>query len=165
MSSYKPVALGALALLLVACGKKEEPVMPADATAPLPTESAAPALLTAEQKASLAALPAPYNTADPENGKRKFGQCRSCHTVEQGGGNMTGPNLWGVVGRKAASEAGYSYSDGLQKAGWTWDPKRLDEWIKNPRAMVPDTKMTFLGVKNDKDRADIVAFLKLQGGK
>jgi cytochrome c len=166
MRFYKPAALAALALFAVACGKKEAPVMPADADAPLNMQaSAAPAALTAAQKASLASLPAPYSTADPENGKRKFGQCRSCHTIEQGGGNMTGPNLWGVVGRKAASEAGYSYSDGLKKAGWTWDAKRLDDWIKSPRAMVPDTKMTFLGVKNDKDRADIVAFLKLQGGK
>ena len=92
-------------------------------------------------------------------------QCQMCHVNTAGAKGFAAPNLWGVVGRKAASEAGYSYSDGLQKAGWTWDPKRLDEWIKNPRAMVPDTKMTFLGVKNDKDRADIVAFLKLQGGE
>src|SRR4051794_9393714 len=111
MSVYKPMALAALALLAVACGKKQEAVMPADANAPLSMASAdAPAQLTAAQRASLAPMPAPDTTADPENGKRKFGQCRSCHTIEQGGGNMTGPNLWGVVGRKAASEAGYSYS-------------------------------------------------------
>lgn len=163
MSLYKPVAFAALALAVVACGKKEEPVMPADTSQP--TAEAAPAALTPAQKASLASLPAPFNTADPEDGKRQFGQCRSCHSVTQGGPNMTGPNLWGVVGRKAATEAGYTYSDGLKAAGWSWDPARLDAWIKNPRGLVPDTKMTFLGVKDDKKRADIVAFLKLQGGK
>src|SRR4051812_35320028 len=109
MSLYKPAAFAALALAVVACGKKEEPVMPAAEKAPL-SAGPAPAALTAEQKASLASLPAPYNAADPEDGKRQFGQCRSCHSVTQGGPNMTGPNLWGVVGRKAATEAGYSYS-------------------------------------------------------
>lgn len=163
MSLYKSAVFAALALTVVACGKKEEPVMPADTS--LPTAEAAPAALTAEQKATLASLPAPYNTADPENGKRQFGQCRSCHSVSQGGPNMTGPNLWGVVGRKAATEAGYAYSDGLKAAGWSWDAQKLDAWIKSPRGMVPDTKMTFLGVKDDKKRADIIAFLTLQSGR
>jgi cytochrome c len=164
MRLYKPAAIVALGLVAVACGKKEAAVMPADQNAPLSAEAeAAPAPLSAAQKASLASLPAPYNTADPDNGRRQFGQCRSCHSVTQGGPNMTGPNLWGVYGRKAASEAGFSYSDGLKAAGWTWDAERLDQWIKNPRAVVPDTKMTFLGVKDAKKRADIVAFLRLQG--
>lgn len=161
MRVFKPAAVVALGLLAAACGKKEAAVMPADTS--VPTAEAAPAALTGEQKALLASLPAPYNAADPEAGKRQFGQCRSCHSVTQGGPNMTGPNLWGVVGRKAATEAGYSYSDGLKAATWSWDAQKLDEWIKNPRGMVPDTKMTFLGVKDDKKRADIVAFLKLQG--
>jgi cytochrome c len=166
MRLYKPAAVVALALLAAACGKKEEPVMPAAENAPLSAEAPpAPAVLTDAQKASLASLPAPFNTADPEDGRRQFGQCRSCHSITEGGPNMTGPNLWGVYGRKAATEAGYSYSDGLKAAGWTWDAGKLDAWIKNPRALVPDTKMTFLGVKDDKRRADIVAFLKLQGGK
>lgn len=159
-------AVAAVALAVTACGKKEEPVMPEAGNAPLstgPAEAAAP--LSASDKATLASLPAPYNAGDPDNGRRKFGQCRSCHSVTEGGPNMTGPNLWGVFGRKAGTEAGYSYSDGLKAAGWTWDAARLDTWIKNPRAVLPDTKMTFLGVKNDKDRIDIVAFLRLQGGK
>lgn len=162
MRVYKPAAVVALGLLAVACGKKEAPVMPADTSVATPQD--APAALTAVQKATLAALPAPFNTADPEEGKRQFGQCRSCHTVTQGGGDMTGPNLWGVFGRKAGTEGGYAYSDGLKASGWTWDAGKLDQWIKNPRAMVPDTRMTFLGVKDDKKRADIVAYLRLQGG-
>jgi cytochrome c len=166
MRVSKPAAVVALGLLAAACGKKEEPIMPADQNAPLTAEApAAPTPLTAEQKASLAALPAPYNTADPDHGKRQFGQCRSCHSITEGGPNMTGPNLWGVFGRKAGTEPGYAYSDGLKAAGWTWDAQRLDQWIKNPRAVIPDTKMTFIGIKDDKTRADVIAFLRLQGGK
>jgi cytochrome c len=162
MKLAKLTATAALLVLVAACGKKTEGPAPGTAeTAP----PAAPGLSGDAAKTALASLPAPYNTADPENGQRKFGQCRSCHSIEQGGPNMTGPNLWGVLGRKAGTEAGYSYSDGLKAAGWTWDAPRLDAWIKNPRAVLPDTKMTFLGIKNDKDRADIIAFIRLQNSK
>lgn len=156
----------ALLALATACGKKEEPVMPATANAPLETQAPPPAAaLSTADKTALASLPAPYSTADPENGKRKFGQCRSCHMASPTGSALVGPNLWGVYGRKAGSQAGFAYSAGLKAAGWTWDAARLDAWIKNPRAVLPDTKMSFLGVKSDKDRADIVAYLRLQGGK
>lgn len=166
MRLVKLTAAAALLVLAAACGKKEEPVMPAAGDAPLAIESAAPAApLGPVEKAALATLPAPYNTADPENGKRKFGQCRSCHSITKDGPNMTGPNLWGIYDRKTGVEAGYSYSDSLKAAGWTWDAVHLDAWIRSPRTVLPDTKMTFLGVKNDKDRADLVAYLRLQGGK
>ena len=166
MRLAKLTATAALLVLAAACGKKQEPVMPAAGDQPLSAASGeATAPLSAADKASLATLPAPYNTGDPENGKRKFGQCRSCHSITQGGPNMTGPNLWGVYDRKTGVEAGYSYSDSLKAAGWTWDAAHLDAWIKSPRTVLPDTKMTFLGVKNDKDRIDLVAYLRLQGGK
>jgi cytochrome c len=154
-------------LLATACGKKEQPVMPAAENQPLSASPAetAPAPLSAADKATLASLPAPYNAGDPDNGRRQFGQCRSCHSITQGGPNMTGPNLWGVYGRKAGTEAGYTYSDGIKGAGWTWDAKKLDAWIKDPRAVMQDTKMTFLGIKNDKNRIDVIAYLRLQGGK
>lgn len=165
MKLVRWTAAAAMVMLIAGCGKKEAPVMPAAADQPL---SAAPAeasltALTPVQKASLASLPAPYNAGDPDNGRRKFGQCRSCHSITEGGPNMTGPNLWGVYGRKAGTEAGYSYSDALKAAGWNWDAQHLDAWIKSPRTVLPDTKMTFLGLKTDKDRVDLIAYLKLQG--
>jgi cytochrome c len=154
------VVVGAAALL-GACGKGQPTGSSASADAgPAP---AAPAEPTPEQaKAMIATLPAPFNTADLDNGKHKFAQCRSCHTVTQGGPNMTGPNLWGVFGRKIGSVADFSYSDGVKAAGFTWDAAHLNQWITDPRAMFPGTKMTFYGIKDAKDRADVIAYLKTQ---
>jgi cytochrome c len=153
------VALAAGAVLMSGCGKSGSS---ADQTASTPEAAApaAPAATPEQVKAMVAALPAPYNTADLANGETKFGQCRSCHTPVQGGGNLVGPNLWGVFGRKAASIPDFNYSDGLKKSGITWDAAQLDKWIADPRAVVPDTRMSFLGLKTPKDRVDVVAYLK-----
>jgi cytochrome c len=110
----------------------------------------------------VADLPAPYNTGDPENGKRKFGLCRSCHSIAKDGPNMTGPHLYGVFDRKAAAVEGYNYSDALKTAGGEWTPERLDHWLANPRTALPGTKMTFAGIKDAKDRIDVIAYLRTQ---
>jgi len=147
------ILMGACALL-AGCGQKTE--------APAP---AAPQELTAEQKAAvLAALPAPYNTADLENGKRKFGLCKSCHTIVPGGANMTGPNLHGVFGRKAGEVADYKYSDAVKNAGFVWDAEHLDKWLAEPRTFLPGTKMSFAGLKEAKDRVDLIAYMKVESG-
>ena len=156
------LALGA-ACLLSGCGKSEEPVMPS--TPPPAPEAAAPAAPTPDQLKMLAALPAPYNTADPVNGMAKFALCRSCHTITKGGPNLTGPNLYGVFGTKAAAVPGFDFSDDMKNSGFTWDAPTLDKWITDPRAALPQTKMTFLGVKDPKDRADIVAYVAIQRDK
>ncbi len=150
----------ALAVLLAGCGKKEEPVMPQASSAP----EAAPAATgpTPAQQKLLAALPAPYNAADLANGESKFAQCRSCHTITKGGPNLTGPNLYGVFGTKAAQVPGFSFSDAMKASGMSWDAPTLERWITDPRKVLPDTKMTFLGVKDPKDRQDIVAYVAVQ---
>lgn len=159
------VGLGAAALL-AGCGQKSEaPVMPSSAPLSVTPESAAssaPAAPTPEQQKMLAALPAPYNTGDPVAGEAKTAQCKSCHTFVKGGPNLTGPNLWGVFGSKSAEVAGFSFSDGMKAAHLTWDAPTLDKWIASPKDLVPETKMTFLGVKDPKDRQDIIAYLALQ---
>jgi len=157
-ASISVLAMLATASLVTACGKSQTASTPtATETAPV----AAPAEPTPDQaKALIAALPAPYNAADLDNGKHKFAQCRSCHTTAQGGPNMTGPNLWGVFGRKAGSLDGFAYSDGVKAAGFTWDVAHLDTWITDPRAMITGTKMTFFGIKDPKDRTDVIAYLK-----
>ena len=155
------LACGGLTLLS-ACGKAEEPVMPSAAPAVEASAPASAAPPSADQLKLLAALPAPFNTADPVAGEAKFAQCRSCHTIIKGAPNLTGPNLYGVFGTKAAQVAGFEFSDPMKASGMTWDAPTLDKWITDPRAVLPQTKMTFLGVKDAKDRADIVAYVALQ---
>ncbi|WP_374452984.1 c-type cytochrome [Phenylobacterium sp.] len=118
----------------------------------------------AEKAAVLASLPAPYNTADIDNGKAKFAMCRSCHTIVEGGANLTGPNLHGVFGRKAGALENYKYSDAVKNAGFVWDAEHLDKWLAEPRTFLPGTKMTFAGLKAEKDRIDLIAFLKVETG-
>ena len=85
-------------------------------------------------------------------------KCGSCHSVEPGK-NRVGPTLAGVIGRKAASIETYSYSAAMRSAGLTWDAVTLDSYLTNPRAKVPGTKMTFVGLPQANDRADIIAYL------
>ena len=74
---------------------------------------------------------------------------------------MTGPNLYGVFGRKVASKADYAYSAALSAKSWTWDAEHLDGWLKSPRTYVPGTKMSFYGVPDDQDRRDLIGYLKV----
>lgn len=99
---------------------------------------------------------------DAEAGQKVFNTCKACHTVEAGGPNRVGPNLHGVVGRKVGSVSGFSYSPTLKDGDFVWDEQRLDAYLKDPKAALPGNKMAFAGVKNDTQRADLVAFLKSQ---
>lgn len=149
------VLLSVLGLGLAGCGQ-------AGPTAPAAPPR--PELTPAEKTAILAALPAPYDAADLDNGRRVFARCRSCHTITEGGPNMTGPNLWGIFGRTAGSHAGYNYSSPVKAAGFAWDADRLDHWLQNPRTFLPGNKMTFPGLPNPTDRRDVIAWLKTETG-
>jgi cytochrome c len=85
-------------------------------------------------------------------------KCGSCHSAEAGK-NRVGPSLAGVVGRKAASVETYNYSAAMRSSGLTWDPATLDTYLTSPRAKVPGTKMTYVGLPQANDRADIIAYL------
>jgi len=148
------LALIATGLLLAGCGQNGSSGSSENAAPPPPP------LTPAQVKTLVATLPAPYNTGDPQAGKADFTQCAACHTTVQGGPNMTGPNLYGIFGRKAGGAPDYAYSDALKSAGWTWDAARIDKWITSPRAVLPDTKMTFVGLPDPKARLDVIAYLK-----
>lgn len=163
----RPVVLIALAALsVVGCSQGEAPApnqaAPA-ATAPVPAP-VSPAQLAAEKASLLAALPAPWNEGDLDNGRRAFARCRSCHTINEGGSNMTGPNLHGVFGRQAGVHPGFNYSPAMKAAGFTWDGARLNDWLQNPRTFLPGNKMSFAGIPDATDRRDVIAFLKVEAG-
>ncbi|CAO3402834.1 Cytochrome c [Azospirillum palustre] len=97
---------------------------------------------------------------DAAAGKSVFNTCKACHTIEAGGPNRVGPNLHGIVGRKAGSVDGFSYSAAVKDAGYAWDEQKLDTYLKDPKAALPGNKMAFAGVKDDAKRADLIAYLK-----
>jgi len=109
----------------------------------------------------LAAAPA-VRAQDAGQGELVFKRnCAICHTVEAGK-NKIGPSLAGVVGRKAGSAPGYSYSDANKNSGITWSEAELDKYLTDPRGVVPGTKMLFAGLKNPDDRKNVIAYLKQQ---
>jgi cytochrome c len=102
-------------------------------------------------------------SADVAKGEQVFKKCTTCHNVDQGGANALGPNLWGVVGKPHAAHPGFAFSDALKSVPGSWDFKALDAWLANPKKYAPGTKMTFAGLGNPEDRANVIAFLNAHG--
>lgn len=98
---------------------------------------------------------------DAAAGKKVFRRCSSCHTVDEGGGNRVGPNLWGIFGSTAgARDTGFPYSGALKSSGIVWDETTMSAYIENPRKAIPKTRMSFAGLKKAKQRDDVIAYLK-----
>src|ERR1700730_3913535 len=97
---------------------------------------------------------------DVAAGKTSFNKCMACHAVGEGAKNKVGPELNGIDGRKAGTAEGYSYTDANKTSGITWDEATFKEYIKDPRAKIPGTKMVFAGIKNEKEAGDLWAYLK-----
>lgn len=111
--------------------------------------------------AAPAAVPALPPGGDAAAGKVAFDKkCMTCHTPDKGGANKVGPNLFGIHGNKKAHLAGFAYSSGMQAKGGEWDDATMNEFLWKPAAYVKGTKMAFAGLSNDKERADVIAFLK-----
>jgi cytochrome c len=182
------VGVSASALvMLAACGGGEEekaPAASASATAPAtpataPAETAAttpdaagaaaPATTTAAAPAAAAGAPAAAGaaggvtlaglTGDATRGQKVFGQCRTCHTVEAGV-NKVGPSLAGIVGRPAGTIPGFRYSPANKNSGITWSEDVMFAYLENPRKYIPGTYMSYVGLKDPQQRADVIAYLK-----
>ena len=97
---------------------------------------------------------------DAAAGEKVFAKCKICHQIGEGAKNMVGPVLNGVVGRHAGTYPDYHYSDANKNSGITWDEATLQEYLKDPKAKVPGTKMVFPGLKSDDDIANVIAYLK-----
>ena len=98
-------------------------------------------------------------SADPAKGEQVFKKCTACHNADKGGANALGPNLWGVLGEPVGKGHGFPFSEALAGHGGTWDWNTLSDWLANPKKFAPGTKMTFAGLGNPEDRANVIAFL------
>jgi cytochrome c len=124
------------------------------ATAPAPPSGPAPA-------SGAPNIDTLFAAADISKGQELVSQqCESCHSVDKGGAALVGPNLYGIVGAKMFSQAGFSYSDAVKsKAGGTWNAETMSDWLKDPMGYAPGTMMAYPGIKNEQTLADVIAYL------
>ncbi len=130
----------------------------------LPSKPHSAAVMKAEQSGKGEAVADPqFNrllaSASPQHGAQVAKQCGICHNFEEGQGPKIGPDLYGVVDRPVASIPGFNYTPALKGKGGKWTFAALDKWLTNPRGDVPGTAMTFAGLSNEKQRADVIAYL------
>ncbi|MEL7135464.1 MAG: cytochrome c family protein [Pseudomonadota bacterium] len=165
------IALGA-SVLLAACGGGSSESAENTADNQIVTETSsdnsAPTATptTVEDAASdaFASLPEPYMSADYNRGRRTFKLCQSCHTLNQGGQNLVGPNLYGVFGREIGGVEGFTYSKAVQESDIIWTPEILAEWLESPRNFLPGNKMSFAGVRKPEDRVAVIAYIMAETG-
>jgi cytochrome c len=159
------VLLGGFVLLLssILAGKLVVPHRSESAAMALPQgesggEAAAPAAAEAKLESVIPLLAA----ADLAAGEATFKKCTACHSIEKGGPNKIGPNLWGVVGGPHGHMQGFAYSDALKGKPGNWDYEALNAWLYSPKAYAPGTKMSFAGLKKVEERANVIAWLRTQ---
>ncbi|HVC55848.1 MAG TPA: cytochrome c family protein [Stellaceae bacterium] len=108
---------------------------------------------------ALSLTPLPAAAASIAIGQAVFNRCRVCHSIAAGAPSPVGPNLHAIFGRKAGTLDNYAYSEAMRKSGVVWDDNTLAKYVRNPRAFMPDNRMAFPGVKDDREIADLLAYL------
>ncbi len=103
-------------------------------------------------------------SADPAKGQIVFLQCRACHSLEAAGPNKVGPNLHGIMGRKAGLAAGFSYSEVMTGSAVVWSAEALDKFLLRPSEFMPGTRMVFVGLRKPEDRANVIAYIRQETG-
>jgi cytochrome c len=152
-SALFAMVVGKVSNAVVHPHKLDKPARAVVDEAPTQTAAAAPA--------ELAPIGPLLAKANIEAGKAIYmKQCFTCHTIDKGGANKVGPNQWDVVGRKKASHEGFSYSSALQAKGGEWTYEDLNHMIFKPSAYVKGTKMAFVGIPKEQDRADLIAYMR-----
>ena len=152
------LAAAVLVTLVAACGKNEneESGTAADA-APFPTAATLgeQVVLTAAEYLETE----PYAGANRSKGERQAMLCKACHSLNKGGANMIGPALYGFIGTNVGTREGFEYSAVMRNADFVWTPEALDAWLAQPGRFLPGNRMTFAGVPDRQDRANLIAYL------
>lgn len=175
MFKYRLAALFVIApSLIAACGEKESTppatTKPAASTPAPAAPAATPAAANKTEEDAkiaelMAALPAPYNAANYDKGRKQYATCRACHLLGEGDGHRVGPNLHGMFGRAAGELEDFKYSKALLEADFEWTPELLDQWLASPRKFLPKNRMTFAGISNQTQRENIIAYLLVETAK
>ena len=162
---FNKLAMGLLIALLGAIGLNllSEEVFHQEAIAnayPIDTSmlaSASVSEIVEEEGPSIQEL---MQTADASKGEAVFKKCAACHTTENGGAARIGPNLWNIVGKDVATSDGFSYSDAMLSQEGNWNYELLNRYLTRPKDAIPGNKMTFVGLKRDSDRANVIMYLR-----
>jgi cytochrome c len=148
-----------LVAMHIASGAIFTPAAPAKPGYEIAVKQEAPAGGAAPKAPAEQPIAALLPSASPERGANVAKQCAACHNLQEGAGAKVGPDLYGVVGRKIASVSGFNYSGALKSKSGNWDFDTLNTWLTKPSAFAPGTAMTFAGLSNQKQRADVIAYL------
>ncbi len=158
-SALFAMVVGKVSNAVVAPHHLEKPAIAVSDAAPEQAAAGAPA-------AELPPIGPKLKDANVDHGKQLFQQqCFTCHTVEKGGANKVGPNQWNLVGRKKASEEGFSYSSAMKEKGGEWTYEDINHMVYKPQSFVKGTKMAFAGMPKEQDRADLIAYLRTMNDK
>ncbi len=158
-----------LALMVSGCGGSNDNKGGSTEAAPAGSaekEMSTPSFDVGEIKSAAGYLEEPqYAEADAKRGRLVFLQCQACHALAAADGHKVGPNLAGMFGQPAAAKEGFNYSPALKESGLVWTPKALEEWLIRPSGFVPGNIMAFAGIRDEKDRKDLLAYMLTETSK